>query len=293
MFESPELTSLLLCKEDSSIICQEIRAIAAEIMKDAVLNVLCCSNFLFHKFESTSSSQSILMISIQTIQTSVTFITTFILYTCTEIIKFKDIDYFNFKLYAESMISDFKNDSIIHDVFLFINHLYEIIICTTSNQQFISVELCLWDIAMKWFHSELSLSECFKLLMINTWIEALTQWFELLKSEAMITILNEHYIHNNVINHCKFTVYIQTIVRHRKITVLFTSSVLAIAYQNINSELWHNLNDLIKTSIFLFIKNIEAKKFIWFNFYEWHFYKNSSYFTNSSYCTNSSYSLNQ
>ena len=78
----------------------------------------------------------------------------------------------------------------------------------------------------------------------------------------MITILNKHYIHNNVINHCKLTAYIQTIVRHRKAAALFILSVLAIAYQNVDSELQHNLNDFIKTLIFLFIKNIKTKKFI-------------------------------
>ena len=293
MFEPPESMSLLSCKEDLSIIHQEIRTIAAETVKDAVLNVLCCLNLLSHKFESISSSQFILMISIQIIQTSVTFITTFILHICMEVIKFKDIDYFDSKLYTELMISDSKNSSIIHDVFLFINCLCEIIIHTMSNQQSIPIKLCLQDIAMKWFHLKLSLSKCSKLLMINAWIEVLTQQFGLSKSEAMITILNEHYICNDVTNHCEPTAYIQTIVRHRKATVLFMPSVLVIAYQNINSELQHNLNNFIKTLVFLFVKNIETKKSIWFDLYKWCSYTNSSYFMNSSYHTNSPYLSNQ
>ena len=63
------------------------------------------------------------------------------------IIKFKNIDYFDLKLYTESIISDSKYGSTIHDVFLFVNHIYEIINWTFN--QFILIELSFWDIVMK------------------------------------------------------------------------------------------------------------------------------------------------
>ena len=85
--------------------------------------------------------------------------------------------------------------------------------------------------------------------------------------KAMTVISSEHYTCNDTTICCEPTVYIQTIIQHRKIAALLTQSVFVIAYQNVNSELHHNLNNLIKTSVLLFVKDMKSKKPIWFDLY--------------------------
>ena len=103
----------------------------------------------------------------------------------------------------------------------------------------------------------------------------------------MTAISNEHYIHNNTINHCESADYIQTIIHHGKAAALSTLSVLVIAYQNVDSELHHNLNDPTELMISTFIKDIKAKKPIWFDLYAQHQYMSYSMnHMNALYSTN-------
>ena len=276
-----------------SITQHKIKAIAAEAAENTVINVLCCLNLLFHESTYTSECQSsifILTTLIQIISTitssSMTSLISTPSHTHMDTIKPKNIDYFDSKPYAESIISDSEHSSTIHDIFLFVNCICEIINWTFN--QFIPVELSLWGTAMKWFHLKLSLSEHSKLHTISAWIEALTQQFESTMTEVMMTILNEHYICNDIINCCKPADYIQTIIHHDKTVTLSTSSILVIAYQNVNFKLHCNLNNSMKLMISTFVKDIKTKKPIWFDLYAWCQY--TSYSTNHM---NASYFMNQ
>ena len=69
--------------------------------------------------------------SIQIISTitssSMTLLISTLFHICMNIIKFKNIDYFDSKLYAELIISDSEHSFIIHNVFLFVNCICEIV----------------------------------------------------------------------------------------------------------------------------------------------------------------------
>ena len=80
--------------------------------------------------------------------------------------------------------------------------------------------------------------------------------------KVITTISNEHYIHNDVINHCKSADYIQTIIHYDKTAALFTLLVLAIVYQNIDFKLHYDLNNSTELMILMFVKDIKTKKFI-------------------------------
>ena len=149
--ESSELTSSLSHKEDLSIICQEIKTIAAETAEDAVMNILHHLNLLSlshefksieHIYDSSQVCQPHIIISAMSIQSILTMLSSISSHTHTEIIKSKNIDYFDLKLYAEFTISDSENDSTIHDVFLFVNYICKITAQISANKS-ISVELSL------------------------------------------------------------------------------------------------------------------------------------------------------
>ena len=132
--ESSEFISSSLYENDLFITQHKIRAIITEAAEDTVINVLHCFNFLFYEFIHIFECQSSIFISTMLIQiiSTITFssITSLIAtssHTCMNIIKSKNIDYFDSKLYVKSIISDSEHSSIIHDVFLFINCICEII----------------------------------------------------------------------------------------------------------------------------------------------------------------------
>ena len=132
--ESLKFTSSLSHKNDLSITQHKIKTIITEAAEDAVINVLHCFNLLFYEFIYTFECQSSIFISTMLIQIILIIIFSFMTllistlsYTCMNIIKSKNIDYFDSKLYTELIISDSKHDSIIHDVFLFINCIHEIV----------------------------------------------------------------------------------------------------------------------------------------------------------------------
>ena len=170
--ESPESTSPLSHKDDLSITQHKIRAIVTEAAENTVINVLCCLNLLFHEFIHTSEHQPSIFIlttliqAIPTITSSpMTSLISTLPHTHMDTIKPKNIDYFNPKPYAKSIISDSEHSPTIHDIFLFVNCIHEIV--NQTFNQFIPIKLSLQGTAMEWFHSELSPSEHSKLHTIS------------------------------------------------------------------------------------------------------------------------------
>lgn len=279
--EPPEPTSPPPHEEEWPITRQEVRAIAAQAAEDAVMNILHRLNLLPMTTPepyaepppqpiSTTSMQPILTPSHPTVTPTATTptptsATTLVPHTRTEIIKPKDIGYFDPKPYAESTVSDSEHGPTIHDVYLFVNRLKEIASRTPNKP--IPVELSLRGIAMEWFHSELSPSERSKLHSISVWTEALTRRFGPTTAEAMTAISNEHYTRNDAANRREPAGYIQAIIRHGNAAALPTRSTLALAYQNVDPELRCDLNDPTDASVSSFIKDMESKKPIWFDLY--------------------------
>jgi len=159
---------------------------------------------------------------------------------------------------------------IIWDVYLFINWICEIVLAHELNVIKKNLSMNFQSKTMKWYLTKLTVTKCMSLYSIDVWCDILMLQFVSLSINAIILIIHKYYICNNITNWHKSTVYLQTIIHHTITTHLSTSSVLVIVYQNINSELYHNLEKLI--SISFFIRILNSQKTIWFDLYSHHWW---------------------